>query len=136
VDEDPVEGRCDHAVRQCPGRAGVVGLDEADAGDEALTVAPFARADVDAGRVRRRDSEGADRESVESVGPASELRAIYQQEHGLRPGDDTIVYCRIGERSSHSWFALSYLLGYGSVRNYDGSWTEWGNGVGLPIERP
>jgi thiosulfate/3-mercaptopyruvate sulfurtransferase len=68
--------------------------------------------------------------------PAAELRAIYEEAHGLRPGDETIVYCRIGERSSHSWFALSYLLGYDRVRNYDGSWTEWGNGVGLPIERP
>jgi thiosulfate/3-mercaptopyruvate sulfurtransferase len=67
---------------------------------------------------------------------ATELRAIYEREHGLRPGDETIVYCRIGERSSHSWFALTYLLGYPRVRNYDGSWTEWGNAVGLPIERP
>jgi thiosulfate/3-mercaptopyruvate sulfurtransferase len=67
---------------------------------------------------------------------AAELRAIDEREHGLRSGDETIVYCRIGERSSHSWFALSYLLGYPRVRNYDGSWTEWGNAVGLPIERP
>jgi thiosulfate/3-mercaptopyruvate sulfurtransferase len=66
---------------------------------------------------------------------AAELRAIYEQEQGLRPDQETIVYCRIGERSSHTWFVLTYLLGHPRVRNYDGSWTEWGNGVGLPIER-
>jgi len=66
---------------------------------------------------------------------ADELRAIYEVEKGLAPGDDVVVYCRIGERSSHTWFVLSYLLGYPRVRNYDGSWTEWGNLVGVPIEK-
>jgi len=56
---------------------------------------------------------------------AAELRAIYEQEQGLRPDDDVIAYCRIGERSSHTWFVLTRLLGYSSVRNYDGSRTEW-----------
>lgn len=67
---------------------------------------------------------------------ADELRKIYQQEAGLKPGDDVVVYCRIGERSSHTWFVLTHLLGYDKVRNYDGSWTEWGNLVGAPIEKP
>ncbi|HSN86453.1 MAG TPA: sulfurtransferase, partial [Thermoanaerobaculia bacterium] len=66
---------------------------------------------------------------------AGELRAIYSGEAGLRQDDDVIVYCRIGERSSHTWFVLTHLLGYQNVRNYDGSWTEWGNLVGVPIER-
>ena len=66
---------------------------------------------------------------------AAELAKIYFEGAGLKPGDDTIVYCRIGERSSHTWFVLTYLLGLDKVRNYDGSWTEWGNKVGVPIER-
>jgi thiosulfate/3-mercaptopyruvate sulfurtransferase len=66
---------------------------------------------------------------------ADELRAIYESGAGLKPGDDVVAYCRIGERSSHTWFVLTYLLGYEKVRNYDGSWTEWGNRVRAPIER-
>jgi thiosulfate/3-mercaptopyruvate sulfurtransferase len=66
---------------------------------------------------------------------ADDLKAIYEQEQGLKSGDDIIAYCRIGERSSHTWFVLTYLLGYPGVRNYDGSWTEWGNSVGAPIEK-
>ena len=65
---------------------------------------------------------------------AEDLRAIYEEEQGLSADDEIVTYCRIGERSSHSWFVLTYLLGYPNVRNYDGSWTEWGNSVGLPIE--
>jgi thiosulfate/3-mercaptopyruvate sulfurtransferase len=67
---------------------------------------------------------------------ADELRAIYEVEKGLSADRNVIAYCRIGERSSHTWFVLTYLLGYPSVRNYDGSWTEWGNLVGVPIENP
>ena len=66
---------------------------------------------------------------------ADDLRAIYEEEQGLKAADGVITYCRIGERSSHTWFVLTYLLGYPNVRNDDGSWTEWGNGVRLPIER-
>lgn len=63
----------------------------------------------------------------------AELEAIYLDGAGLKPGADVIAYCRIGERSSHTWFVLNYLLGFANVRNYDGSWTEWGSLVGAPI---
>ena len=65
----------------------------------------------------------------------AELEEIYLQEQALSTGDDVVAYCRIGERSSHTWFVLTHLLGYEHVRNYDGSWTEWGNSVRVPIER-
>jgi thiosulfate/3-mercaptopyruvate sulfurtransferase len=68
--------------------------------------------------------------------PADKLREIYEKENGLSPDKSVVAYCRIGERSSHTWFVLTYLLGYPNVRNYDGSWTEWGNLVGVPIENP
>ncbi|GJM40121.1 MAG: sulfurtransferase [Ardenticatenaceae bacterium] len=67
---------------------------------------------------------------------AVQLRDIYENEQGLSPDNSVVAYCRIGERSSHTWFVLTYLLGYPNVRNYDGSWTEWGNLVGVPIENP
>lgn len=66
---------------------------------------------------------------------AEELRSLYLEELGLSPSDDVITYCRIGERSSHTWFVLTYLLGFENVRNYDGSWTEYGNAVRVPVER-
>lgn len=65
----------------------------------------------------------------------AELEAIYLDGAGLKVGDKVIAYCRIGERSSHTWFALNYLLGFHNVRNYDGSWTEWGSLVGVPISK-
>ncbi len=64
-----------------------------------------------------------------------ELKALYEPK-GVTPDKEVIAYCRIGERSSHTWFVLKYLLGYPNVRNYDGSWTEWGNLVRTPIEKP
>jgi thiosulfate/3-mercaptopyruvate sulfurtransferase len=66
---------------------------------------------------------------------AAELKNVYVQTAGVDPQANTIAYCRIGERSSHTWFVLRYLLGLPNVRNYDGSWTEYGSMVGLPIER-
>ena len=77
---------------------------------------PWARAANDDGTFKSRD----------------ELEDIYLREQGLTPDDDVVAYCRIGERSSHTWFVLTHLLGFESVRNYDGSWTEWGNAVRVP----
>ena len=65
--------------------------------------------------------------------PRAELEAIYLDGAGLAPGDEVVAYCRIGERSAHTWFVLKHLLGFGNVRNYDGSWTEWGSAVRVPI---
>ena len=79
---------------------------------------PWARAASEDGTFKSRD----------------ELEAIYLGDVGLKKDDDVIAYCRIGERSSHTWFVLKYLLGFDRIRNYDGSWTEWGNLVGMPIE--
>jgi thiosulfate/3-mercaptopyruvate sulfurtransferase len=80
---------------------------------------PWARAAAEDGRFKSR----------------ADLAAIYQQEQGLSPSDDVIAYCRIGERSSHTWFVLTHLLGFENVRNYDGSWTEWGNSVRVPVAK-
>lgn len=66
---------------------------------------------------------------------AEQLKAIYLEEKQLDPSKETIAYCRIGERSSHTWFTLKYLLGFENIRNYDGSWTEWGNLVGVPVAK-
>ena len=65
--------------------------------------------------------------------PRAELDAIYRDQAGLQDGDSVVAYCRIGERSSHTWFVLRHLLGFEDVRNYDGSWTEWGSAVRVPI---
>ncbi len=78
---------------------------------------PWAQAAAEDGRFRSRD----------------ELEHIYLESAGLSPDDDVVAYCRIGERSSHTWFVLTYLLGFEKVRNYDGSWTEWGNAVRVPV---
>jgi thiosulfate/3-mercaptopyruvate sulfurtransferase len=67
---------------------------------------------------------------------AEELRKIYVENLNFSPSEPTVVYCRIGERSSHTWFVLTKLLGFENVRNYDGSWTEWGNSVRVPIQKP
>jgi thiosulfate/3-mercaptopyruvate sulfurtransferase len=66
--------------------------------------------------------------------PAQELRTLYESK-GISAEKEVVAYCRIGERSSHTWFVLHYLLGYPTVRNYDGSWTEWGSLIGVPIEK-
>jgi thiosulfate/3-mercaptopyruvate sulfurtransferase len=73
-------------------------------------------------------------ESDSTFKSADELRALYEG-RGLTKDQEVIAYCRIGERSSHTWFVLTYLLGYPDVKNYDGSWTEWGNLVNAPIEK-
>ena len=67
--------------------------------------------------------------------PVEALRQLYEAQ-GITADKDVIAYCRIGERSSHTWFVLKYLLGYPKVSNYDGSWTEWGSAIGVPIEKP
>ena len=74
-------------------------------------------------------------EADASFKSADALRGLYEGELGLRSSDSVVTYCRIGERSSHTWFVLTYLLGYTNVRNYDGSWTEWGNAVRAPIRK-
>ena len=85
---------------------------------------------------RRVDPVGPDRRARTARSrPAEELRALYEAK-GVTPDKDVIAYCRIGERSSHSWFVLHELLGYKRVRNYDGSWTEYGSLIGVPIEKP
>jgi thiosulfate/3-mercaptopyruvate sulfurtransferase len=73
-------------------------------------------------------------ESDSTFKSVEDLKQLYER-WDVTPDKDIIAYCRIGERSSHTWFVLKYLLGYPKVRNYDGSWTEWGNLVGAPIEK-
>ena len=86
-------------------------------------------------RREKRSVENGDERRLRPLSPRAELAKIYLEQCGLKPDTDTVVYCRIGERSSHTWFVLTYLLGLDNVRNYDGSWTEWGNKVGAPIEK-
>jgi thiosulfate/3-mercaptopyruvate sulfurtransferase len=76
----------------------------------------------------------ATNETDSTFKPVKELQALYEGK-GITPDKEVIAYCRIGERSSHTWFVLTYLLGYPNVKNYDGSWTEWGNLVNAPIEK-
>src|SRR5947207_2270380 len=96
-------------------------------------------ADLNAPGVRKyHDSERIDKRIAakedSTFKSPEELQALYGGK-GVTSDKDVIAYCRIGERSSHTWFVLTYLLGYPEVRNYDGSWTEWGNAVGVPIEK-
>jgi len=79
-------------------------------------------------RKTRRSGEG-------TLKSSQELKELYGRA-GVTPDRPVIAYCRIGERSSHTWFVLKYLLGYPNAKNYDGSWTEWGNLVGAPVEKP
>ena len=92
-----------------------------------------ARSAAATSRARRASRGPAPRRTTPRSRPRAELEAIYQEEQGLAPSDDVVAYCRIGERSSHTWFVLTHLLGFEKVRNYDGSWTEWGNSVRVPI---
>ena len=78
-------------------------------------------------------SPGTDQTGDGAFLPELELRALYNNA-GISPDKEIIPYCRLGMRASYTWFVLKYLLGYDRVRNYDGSWTEWGNSIGLPIE--
>ncbi len=86
------------------------------------------------GRCEHHLVEGTVREDG-TFKPADELQKLYSEPGRHRPSQDVIAYCRIGERSSHSWFVLRELLGFGKVRNYDGSWTEYGSLVGVPVEK-
>ena len=76
----------------------------------------------------------ATNEADSTFKPPAELRDLYESQ-GITPDKEIIAYCRIGERSSHTYFVLKYLLGYPKLKNYDGSWTEWGNLVNAPIEK-
>jgi rhodanese-related sulfurtransferase len=81
------------------------------------------------------ETEYSDFQPPLAVNAIKDLEKLYVSEAGLKRRTPVIAYCRIGERSSHTWFVLQYLLGFPKVKNYDGSWTEWGNTVGVPIEK-
>ena len=100
-----------------PGSASTQGVSSSGLHIPGAASVPWARAAAEDGRFKARP----------------DLEAIYLQEQGLKADDDIIAYCRIGERSSHTWFVLTHLLGFEKVRNYDGSWTEWGNSVRVPV---
>jgi 3-mercaptopyruvate sulfurtransferase SseA len=102
-------------------------------GRDAITFsASFPSAPRDSSWTCARPSQAANEDGT--FKSADALRQLYESK-GITGQDEVIAYCRIGERSSHTWFVLRYLLGYEKVRNYDGSWTEWGNLVGAPIEK-